>query len=100
MPKPAPKHTPPPSAKALGAAPLNGSSSLAQELESLLDGFAHQHRALLKHVTAQREALRKADGVQVQAAADDQSRVLASLATLEQRRRELVALACSRYSAL
>jgi hypothetical protein len=74
--------------------------SLGTELESLLDGFADQHRTLLVHTEAHRDSLRKADGAGVLAAAEAQTRVVAALGRLEQRRRELVAWACGRHASL
>ena len=73
---------------------------LGDELSALLDGFADQHRALLTHVPAHRDAIRKAAGAGVEAAALAQTRVVGALGGLEQRRRELVALACSRFTSL
>jgi hypothetical protein len=72
--------------------------SLSAELDWLLDGFADQHEALLKHTESQRDAIRKADGAAVQSAAASQTEVVAALGRLEQRRRELVAWACQRYA--
>jgi hypothetical protein len=81
-------------------APAREVRPLDAELDSLLEGFAEQHRQLLAHTHAHRDALRKADGRGVQAAADAQTRVVGTLGALEQRRRELVAAACGRFAPL
>jgi hypothetical protein len=94
---PAPAKTAPRPAQ---AAPTGAPTSLASELDWLLDSFADQHEALLKHALAQRDAIRKADGSAVQSATDGQTAVVAALGRLEQRRRELVAWACQRHAAL
>jgi hypothetical protein len=82
------------------AEPAFTRETLAAELDSLMDDFAGQHRHLLKHAQAHREAIRRADGAGVDAATAAQTQVVGILGTLEQRRRELVARACTRIAAL
>lgn len=80
--------------------PPDSSTAFGDDLASLLEGFEDQHRALLAQVQAHRDAIRKADGAGVEQAAMAQTRTVGALGGLEQRRRELVALACRRFAPL
>lgn len=66
------------------------SLSHAAALESLLVDLLRAHEDLLVASHAQRDAVRSADAAQVRAAADQQAMVLRQIASLEERRRELV----------
>lgn len=88
-----PTHNPPQST------PMTA-SLLAEQLESLLADFTRAYAALKDQTSAHREAIRQADTRAMQEAMDAQSLSVGTLAKLEQRRRELVALSCTRFAPL
>ncbi|MFA6046595.1 MAG: flagellar export chaperone FlgN [Phycisphaerales bacterium] len=71
-------------------------SELAERLDGVLDAYLVRYDQLAKQVAAQREALRKADGVGVDAATNSQRVILEAIAMLESRRGSLIndAAAC------
>ena len=97
---PASPGAPKPGAKAVAVEAAATGDVLGDQLESLLVEFAGLHQELMTHVTAHREAIRKADGHGVQLAAEAQGRVMGQIGHREQRRRELVAAACVRFASL
>ena len=74
--------------------------TLATQLEGLLAAFTTQYQAMLASTQAHREAIRRADNRAMQAAIATQQSSITTLGTLEQRRREVVALACNRFPSL
>src|SRR3954470_11933044 len=74
--------------------------SLALQLGALLAAFTAQYQGMLASTQAHREAIRRADNPGMQAAMETQTKSVNALGALEQRRRELVALACGRFAPL
>jgi hypothetical protein len=81
-------------------ATLMNAEVLAERLDALLGSFTAAYRRAANMAAQHREAIRQADGAGVARATDAQSRGIEELATLEQRRRELVALCCTRFAPL
>lgn len=71
-------------------------SALAERLESVLEAYLGRYEQLLKHIAAQREALRRADGAGVAEATKAQQVTLEAIAMLEPTRGGLIndAAAC------
>lgn len=63
---------------------------VAERLDALLDDYTKEHRVWLTALADQRQAVRRADGPKVEAAAHAQQRVLERIAALEARRAALV----------
>lgn len=79
--------------------PMTPDMLLAQ-LDELLDGFTATYQRLSAAAEEHREAVRAADRAAIDRATRVQSALVEELAVLEQRRRELVALSCTRFPTL
>lgn len=75
-------------------------ADLASELEALLDAYLGRYEQWRVHASAQREAIRRADGQEIQRAAIAQAAVLEAIAALEARRAALVNAAAQALPAL
>lgn len=94
------QNNPRPTPAAAASAAALTQDTLATQLESLLSAFTAQYQAMLASTQAHRDAIRRADNRAMQAAVAAQQTSVAALGILEQRRRELVALACGRFPTL
>ena len=73
---------------------------LLEQLDALLAGFTRTYQQLAAATQQHQDAIRDADRAAIGRATAAQSALVEDLARLEQRRRELIALACTRFAPL